>query len=493
VKLLFLFAFTLLSLRSWPQTQNCRVSDISLKDTRQISEEILRQIQIQEFDRDANSYCTRNMLLRFINVNSNRVPEAKDCDGKSIAELEAIADKIISKTAGNDPSPWLLSIVPTESSMQNALTLTLGEVNFSNDRSLNYTESVLRRLKAPTTRQIAFSESRINEIEKRSLPIEDKKPNFLQKAALCAEMNLLETRSCAEGLNVIVEKMMPKSGVQITNLPSWKKIILNPKVQEGLRLSGLKIVERLKIRPPTDDNIFDDLVSSFKKSGLSNEESVDAAFNTLGVVANGGANTCIRAKDLTDGWVSTPAVATLCLMGTAMNVLDFRKSKAGLPPYSYPKSIKASCYYPKPYHFWMAADLSRTLVLQENISPSGASLATFGAQKGYQINRDLMGGTTAGISSIFNKNAFDPVHQVIRMDLSFAAAGAQFGASTNISKQIDVDNGIRQLISDAKILPPESVKTGGFINTLLNLKRWNSIFSPNSTFKAVVSPSPVRQ
>ena len=473
-----------ISFKAFSQTQNCRVGINPLKDLQQASEEILKKTQVQEFRSDPKSYCQRNMLLRFINVNNKILPEAKECEGKSIPELEAIADKVAPRTSDWQVA-WNASLIPTETSMQRALKLTTTGIT-RNELSLDELKAHIELAKHPNSSQINAIEAQLDKISKGSAS-EVRRASGLQRAALCAEMSILSASSCTTGLDIIFNTMMPSSeDTPIMNLPSWRKVMTNQRWQEGLRLAGLKIINRLKSNGSQPGNIFDDLTESFQKSGLTKAESIDASFKVMGVVANGGANTCMRVTWMSSN-IPTPAVASLCLIGTAMNVLDFKRVKAGQPPYSYPTNVKADCYYPKPYHFWMAADISRSLVAEHGIDPEGAGRATFLAQKAYQINRDIYSPAKKEIGSVFNKSAFDPVHQVIRMDLAFASAGAQFGIAKDSTKKFNVDNGIEKLIVDGEVRPPEVRSNIGTVDSLINLKNWNQLFSPNSAYDAVNS------
>lgn len=149
--------------------------------------------------------------------------------------------------------------------------------------------------------------------------------------------------------------------------------------------------------------------------------------------------------------------------------------------YSYPRNVKSKCDNSKPYHFWMSAYLSRSLVKEHGISPRDAANATFIAEKAYQINRNVAGDGNQVKNTIFTSALFSPVHQIVRTDLAYAAAGAHYGSrsvDSTSSKEYDVNGAIVNLMKNAgteSVIAGES--NGDQIATYFS---WNKIFSPNA-------------
>lgn len=480
---------------------SCRFSPNALAQSQSSSAEVLRKIQLDEFDRDPQAYCRRHVLLRYLNANQKLWPEGFSCEGQSAPELEALANRIRKNTLDRD-NAWRSSLIPTEESLEASLKMSfsqmMGAVEEKEIPDLQEARKYFERLREPSDFDLQKVASKVDLLANAKIQSQEQRLGALERHGLCAHLSLVGSDSCSQGLDIINQNFAPRKGAgQMMNLPSWKKILSERKYQKGLRIAGLKILSRLESNSDSTANVFDDIKESFTQSGLSPEEATDAAFKTLGVVANGGASSCQRALYLTrrdDSDINntghlpaarTTGPASLCLIGAGMNVLDFRKSQKGWPAYSYPNQIQAKCNYPKPYFFWMAADLAHSLKKDYGLDSQSAAAATFVAQKLYQVNRDVNGSANQGLDAVLNKSAFDPVHQVVRMDLAFAASGATFGASdSSPPPPLNVDASFRQLLVDGPVLPPESRPSTGFLNQVQNLYRWNQIFSPNSAFDA---------
>lgn len=113
-------------------------------------------------------------------------------------------------------------------------------------------------------------------------------------------------------------------------------------------------------------------------------------WTTLAVIAIGGANTGIKVFDMIRG--PENAIVTkvaLTTIAAAAPYLDYLGRARG-HIYSFPKNIKTSCDYGKPYHFWMTAFLAYRLT-KENGNVPAAAAAAYISQIGYQMKS-----TTAG-------------------------------------------------------------------------------------------------
>ena len=106
----------------------------------------------------------------------------------------------------------------------------------------------------------------------------------------------------------------------------------------------------------------------------------------------------------------------------------------------------------------------------------------------YHLNRD-QGVTNVPLrhgGNILNRSTFDPVLNVVRADLAYTKAGADFGAQEssgeNSSKKISVDSNLVQLIDgvspEAK-LPESSYPIPGEMQRYL---RFRTLVNPASVF-----------
>ena len=98
----------------------------------------------------------------------------------------------------------------------------------------------------------------------------------------------------------------------------------------------------------------------------------------------------------------------------------------------------------------MAAYLSRELSKQ-GFNSESSMLGTYTAAIGYQLNRDQ--GRVAEKSKNYSENVivrsvFDPVINIIRADLAYAAAGARYGSQYGRGnvKSISIDKSLINMI-----------------------------------------------
>lgn len=274
--------------------------------------------------------------------------------------------------------------------------------------------------------------------------------------------------------------------VAMTNLPLWKEVITTRTYDEGLRLAALKIIKKIKYsKLQKSDKIFDDMLSGFTASGMNKVDADEATWKALGLIANGGANTISRVSFERGSQRST----ALSFIASSMGFLDLKKSKLGLPLYSYPASVVTKCDHVKPYHFWMTAYLTRDLIKQ-GIDPDDPVTATYISQKGYQLKREIAYANNPNFRryAILTRPAYDPAHQIVRTDLAFGSEGAVYGAqlfSQSPHKPIDVDQAIVNLLADSSVMPAMSKNQTAELNVIDAFDIWSKIFSPNSASESI--------
>jgi hypothetical protein len=231
------------------------------------------------------------------------------------------------------------------------------------------------------------------------------------------------------------------------------------------------------------DDFWSDLQDGFRQAGFSTAEIKDAIWNVIGVISTAGASLGGRLGPLERPPSKDPLVVGLVLMGEIMPYLDLVKFEKHGALYSYPREVNISCDNGKPYHFWMTAFLSRKLTLQNGDSKA-AAMAAFLAEKGYQTNSDLGG---RGLMKVLALGEFDPASNIIRSDLSYAAAGAMYGAETakGIPSNLDVDEGIRVLLRNTTAMSPMEKGDAQQATVGLGVQgylRWQRMFHPDTVF-----------
>lgn len=451
---------------------DCDDKQDTLKKLGSSSAEILKAANIDYLKSDTADFCYRNMLLRYLRVNNkNKI----DPTNLTTAQLEKEVDKVKYEIA-----PWQMSMVSTPEAKEEAVHLSTASIPhkeiFSSPKEVfTISEEVLKMRYQRSSKFI--------EEQKRSEKI-DQEVSKISLTAACAIDNPLSVLSCTKALNIIKEDMTPKGQADIINASVWRRVLGSNKYDEGIRLAALKISNRLENREnDKDGNVFDDLKEAFRQSGLPSDASERATWDVLTLIGNQGPNIGGYATKIETGsWKpATQKSLGLGFIATAMTLLDQRRLRDKNRFYSYPSNIQTTCDNSKPYHFWMAASLSRNLVTEHGIDPEVAAQATFLAQRGYQMNRDKSGDvvSTQGKNALSN-GLFSPVHQIIRTDFAYGAAGAKFGSESVANQQsskISVDGALMSLMEDAGTQFPSSSILGSSFDTF---KNWNSIFSPTS-------------
>src|SRR5207244_3343913 len=93
-------------------------------------------------------------------------------------------------------------------------------------------------------------------------------------------------------------------------------------------------------------------------TGSSPDQAIERAWAFLGMYGTRGASFSVLAP--LANRENLPVFLSFYLISSMMGVLDQRTFATG-HAYSYPKSIESRCGFARPYHFWLAAYLSRFL------------------------------------------------------------------------------------------------------------------------------------
>ena len=464
---------------------DCRQAKDSLQSLSGAAADILKQTQIDYVKKDPHDFCQRNMLLRGLNANGVTPPNV---DKISTDELkEKYAEKILANSDFAASTGWEHSLIPTYENRNFSFGTGTRNINFDlASGTFSSPPAYTVHLSCPIG-QIEWSQTACIHLPPVHVPEEA----TAKKLAACAEMTFWHSKECMKGLSFIQSNMAPVLYGGTTLMPpqAWSQVLGETKYDEGLRLAALKIIERTKGKiTDKNANIFSDLQDAFKKSGMSTEDAKQSSFDVLGLIGSASANLAARFYIL---GLSTQKTKALGLISAALPLLDYQKSTEGKGTlYSLPGSVISTCDNAKTYHFWLAAYISRTLVKENGVSTSGAAYASFVAEKGYQVNRELAHETDkrGNAHSIITKPPYDPVQQVQRMDLNFAAAGAEFGAQSVKSStdlKLNLDQSLASMIENSNVTPPvskEEAKGMGFVSSYL---KWEKEVSPNTALEAI--------
>ena len=458
------------------------------------AKDIEKSTQIEMAKNYPAEFCERNLSLRYLNANHVDTPTSRlQCNEMNPKELSRILDQTFA--ASDDQTSWSASVIPTMSAQNHPLILSSG---VKADQNTNLQDAVYKKglveiqktLESPP--KMTFQGATLETVE--AIP-KDKIPGNVAKTLLCADLSLSNSFGCRKALSHAIEIATPvkvksvNSGLLITPAKAWRTVIQHEtKYAEGLRLAAITMIQELKDGSKKTSNVFADLKKSFEKTGMTKTESEDAAFNTLALYGNGGANLGARARALcTNDCKAVPGIPYyLEIIGKAIPRLDFQRSQAKQPLYSWPDGVTGRCNSQKSYHFWMAAYLSRELVKQGN-TPKAAEIATYAASVGYQLNREQGRiDNRKNVEKSINRPSFDPVVNVIRADLAYSAGGAAFGSNYSDlnPKTISIDNSLLRLIEKA---PSNAISTPVLelapLQPVINYSRFRELLAPSAALE----------
>lgn len=281
---------------------------------------------------------------------------------------------------------------------------------------------------------------------------------------------------CVGALAHILRRMK-RSNEHVAGGPYLAKILGDPRFVGPLRSAALKILDKAVSRRATG-NLFDDLFQEFKNAGFSKKEATDRAYQSILLSTIDGPNVFVLFE-----WADRSNILTLFSAGiiaSAASILDML-TYGSKHPYSYPAQVSVSCDSGKPYHFWVSAFLAHDL-LRSGYSQNAARIAPAISDIGYQIFATGFGRSPWKTFSVaWNATA----NQKTRLDLSYAGAGAAFGAGL---KGVEPDVLFDILVDASKKPHPLSetnarrLTRNSLMSWLPRLDRWDAIFSPQAIF-----------
>jgi hypothetical protein len=144
-------------------------------------------------------------------------------------------------------------------------------------------------------------------------------------------------------------------------------------------------------------DLFEDVRAAFTKNGVSESDAENYAWEVLGLYSTRGTSMTVL-YDVADS-ENAFVVADLGRVASMISYLDGASYGSG-KPYSIPPVIKSQCDYTRPYHFWLAAYLSR-LLLQDGYAPKDVFQAVHGIEVLYEEFGNIPGqvNTTTKVSA----------------------------------------------------------------------------------------------
>lgn len=316
-------------------------------------------------------------------------------------------------------------------------------------------------------------------------------------ANACRFYNIMGKKNCTLGLGMIMV-FMGNGENGVTGLHLIKSVLLNESLSGALRTAALKINRRVKDYLASSGagvadapHLFQDIKDSFLSSGFNDADAEAKAWDVLGMLSMRSTNMEV-VLPLVQSSEQVYNYASLSMIAGSIAVLDFVTTPSG-HPYSMPATVETQCQYGKFYHFWASAYLSHYLnqiLPNYKANPKHAEKAAMISEIGYQFDTNF---GERDKNRTYTEKENEPGNNKIRIDLSFAAAGAVFGSTET---ELKVDHSIASIFnaegkgSDlAKALLRMFAKLffkseGDFASesysngTLTRLLDWNRFFSP---------------
>lgn len=447
-----------------------------------------------------SDFCQRNMLLRFLKVNSDSSTYS-EYSKKRTSELEEIASQL-----PHADNSWLLSLVPTEKTREAAAAKN--RMRWVNDgRGLREEvvsdknlEIFLSRLELRPQIDVDYEKScweRTVRSQSRAFQVISRNQEFIEqgKFLTCGRLGLLSAGECKKGLDILQQRLATHevNGGAIARTDIYRKILGSRVYEDGVRRAALKISKRVRGQIRSPGNLFDDLKDAFIETNVRRENVDDLVWDVLGLLATSGPNinqrikSCQNSSAILEDRLDSQFHFSLKYIAGALPLLDFRYSRQFKKLYSAPSSVRVTCDNGKFYHFWMSAYLSRELVKRDGLSVQAAKNASYASEIGYQALRDVVGKESDDVStSLFGKlgkhELFSPVVNIVRTDLALAAGGATFGAlsttTTNSNSVLSVDKSLQNILSKSGQGLSVDVNLNGKSKMIYEMYQWINALAP---------------
>lgn len=187
------------------------------------------------------------------------------------------------------------------------------------------------------------------------------------------------------------------------------------------------IAESKQGRLNLQTNLWSDTVRLFEELNHQAEVAKEKAMELLGLYGTRGANVSpwfmLNTKR---AWLFAYSMGRVAL---GIRYLDVAMSSQR-KNYSFPAQVSNNCDYSRPYHFWMSAYLTHTLIKQ-NYSPREAVEATHVLGTAYELAADVATNDQAIINSAVARSPFQVETQ---KDIIFNDIGATWGASFSMGR-----------------------------------------------------------
>jgi hypothetical protein len=288
--------------------------------------------------------------------------------------------------------------------------------------------------------------------------------------------------------------------VEVMTDPSYLKPLARVErlIEQRIKLTQLKIADS------KSTDLFSDLKKSFMTDGASASDAEEKTWKVLAIYSiRGPAFDNLFPMMFKE---NLPVVASIALIGSALNYLDGYAVQHDLPLYSYSKSIQSRCDFTRPYHFWMAAYLGHQLKKSGRFSDDAIVSAVHGLEFVYEVAGAVA--TKQGYNAVMAAKGkgtlFAAYQRETQKSILFNDAGALYGVQGDAVVQ-DLDQRFTDTInmavpsdnaSDSLVLHTSVAVANVFIMATkfstdaidpIHVQGWTAILNPEISLQETIS------
>jgi hypothetical protein len=299
-----------------------------------------------------------------------------------------------------------------------------------------------------------------------SAPQSDRKDlqdvGLIEELGFCAYYQPFGAVECYQALQKILNEMAPVEN--ITARSEIYEVLTSDDLRKPLSDLALDYMNAIEFGLPMKGRHLDSDLSRVLKTDQQK-------WLVLAVLSARGANFYKLF-----GYASRSNFQTMAALGVIASASLYFDQVTSDERFSYPASVRVGCDTGKSYHFWMAAYLTQRF---------GSKWAAYLSAVAYQMRSDT---EFRKPDRIFREKWNSIASQKIRLDLAYAAAGAEYaeGLRNGVQRNLDVDQKLNLLENGSEMLKPmDATEVEGYWSRspFSAFRRWNRIFHPEKVLE----------
>ncbi len=292
-------------------------------------------------------------------------------------------------------------------------------------------------------------------------------------------------RSLEYLLSIANPKMVEGTANEVIFGNLLNKVLVNKDHQVVIKLLAKSLIKDtinfINNGSTPSDDIYKRILQIATISGFKLAKSEELAFDILGAYSIRGASFFSDEKFLPELSKSDVGVSFLFL-ASAISFLDKAKYHKRRELFSLPRGyLRTSCLYGKPYHFWMAAYISRTLMKDGGFNKRKSFLATHLSGVGYEVAKKTsdFNMRDSYFKNIIESESLDDIDvKNAKIDIVFNSFGSGFGVSY-----------MDKVVLDGDAILQENFQSG-YLSwvRVFDYQTWMEIVAPHSHINMIVKP-----